>query len=288
MKIPGFLYIRILRLLDRYGTDASYIKWMFLHRLGYWPNLEHPRTFNEKMNWIKLNDKNPKFVEYADKYTVREHIKRVMGEEYLIPIIGVYDSAEDIDYSALPNQFVLKCNNGAGYNVICKDKCSLDIKGTNAKLNKWLKTDFSKGKREWYYKEIPPKIICEKYMEDKQSDTLFDYKLFCIGGKVQFIQVDFDRFRDHRRNIYDCNWNLMEWGINFPRDVERIVEKPLVLREMIEFAEKLSAEFKQLRVDFYVINGHLYFGEMTFFSGGGFTNFKPQLMDKRYGDILQL
>lgn len=288
MKIPGFIYIQILRLLDLYGTDASYIKWMFLHRLGYWPNLKHPRTFNEKMNWIKLNDKDPRFIDYADKFVVREHIKNVMGKEYLIPLIGVYDCAEDIDYTSLPNQFVLKCNNGAGFNVICKDKRTLNIEEVNAKLNKWLKTDFSRGKREWYYKEIPPKILCEKYMEDKQSDTLFDYKLFCIGGKVQFIQVDFDRFRDHRRNIYDCNWNLMEWGINFPRDVERIVEKPQVLNDMIVFAEKLSSEFKQLRVDFYVINGQLYFGEMTFFSGGGFTNFKPQSLDKKYGDILQL
>ena len=288
MKIPGLIYTGILKWLDKHGSDESYIKWMFYHRLGYWPNLKFPMTFNEKMNWIKLYDKNPKFIEYADKYTVRQHIKEVMGEEYLIPLLGVYERAEDIDFTVLPNRFVLKCNNGAGFNLICKDKSRLNTSEAIAKLNKWLKTDFSRGKREWYYKEIPPKILCESYMEDKQSDTLFDYKVFCIGGKVQFIQVDFDRFSDHKRNIYDCDWNLLDWGINFPRDEKRVVEKPSELSNMIKFSELLSSEFRQLRADFYVINDHLYFGEMTFFTGGGFTNFIPREKDRQYGDMLIL
>ena len=286
MKVPYFLYARVLKWFDKHGTDEQYIKWMFLRRLGYWPNLKTPQTFNEKMNWIKLNDKNPKFIEYADKVKVRQYINDVLGEEYLIPLLGVYDRAEDIDFNTLPDRFVLKCNNGAGFNVICKDKNSLDKDEVRYKLNKWLKTDFSRGKREWYYHEMPPKILCETYMEDKHSDTLFDYKVFCVKGKVRFIQVDFDRFAEHRRNIYDTDWHLLEWGINFPRDEKRTVERPAELEKMIEFAEKLSAEFHQVRVDFYIINEKLYFGEMTFFSGGGFTKFVPSSIDLEIGRLM--
>ena len=277
-----------LYLNNRFGTDESYLKCMFYHRLGYRLNLNHPETFNEKLQWMKLHDHNPKYTEYSDKYKVRKHIAQVLGEEYLIPLIGVYSTPDEIPYDLLPEKFVLKCNHGAGYNYICKNKNMIDKDEVNRKLNGWLLEDFYLDKREYHYKDIERKIICEKYMEDDSFDTLLDYKFFCINGEVYMIQVDFDRFTDHRRNIYDVDWNLLDVEINFPKDTQRSVRRPVQLDKMIEFAEKLSKEFREVRVDFYLINDRIYFGEMTFFSGAGFSKYTPQSFEAEMGKKLSL
>lgn len=286
--IENRTYSLRLYLNNRFGTDETYLKCMFYHRLGYRLNLNHPETFNEKLQWMKLHDHNPKYTEYADKYKVREHISQVLGEDYLIPLIGVYSTPDEIPYDLLPDQFVLKCNHGAGYNYICKNKNTIDKDEVNRKLNGWLLEDFYLEKREYHYKDIERKIICEKYMEDDSFDTLLDYKFFCINGEVYMIQVDFDRFTDHRRNIYDVDWNLLDVEISFPKDTQRSVPRPVQLDKMIEFAEKLSKEFREVRVDFYLINGKIYFGEMTFFSGAGFSKYNPQSFEAEMGKKLSL
>lgn len=257
-----------------YLPDRPYLSLLFKRRLGYEMDWKNPQSFNQKLQWMKLYDRNPLYSKYADKVDVREFVAATIGDQYLIPSIGVYDRAEDIDYDTLPDRFVLKCNHGAKYNVICKDKSKLDIPATNASLNKWLNEKFWHQKREYHYKAIKPRILCEQYMEDAETGGLNDYKVFMIAGEPYMIQVDLDRFEEHQRNIYDANWHLLDVEISFPKGPD--VPRPAVLDEMLCCAKKLAEGFKEVRVDFYVINGKLYFGEMTFFSGAGFSRYKPR------------
>lgn len=288
MRIPIRLVNICLFLCDLIHADSLYLKIMFYSRLGYRLNLKNPRSFNEKIQWIKLFDRNPKYSEYADKYRVRSFIEKELGKEYLIPLIGVYKNAEEIDFSMLPERFVLKCNHGYGCNIICNDKSKLNIEEAKSKLNGWLKKDYSKFKKEYHYKEIKPLIICEEFMIDNKYQDLFDYKFFCVGGTVQMIQVDFGRFEKHTRNLYDRNWNLLNLEISFPKNSEITLKKPVLLDKMIEFAERLAKGFAQVRVDFYVINERLYFGEMTFTSGAGFSRYKPLSFDYELGSKVVL
>lgn len=288
MKIPSSVNKRVLQFLDKYASDELYLSWMFYYRLGYWPNLRNPRSFNEKLQWLKLHDHNPLYSLCADKYRVREYVSEIIGERYLIPIYGVYDRTDEIDFDTLPNQFVFKCNHGAGCNVICTNKDLLNKKEAINKLNCWMATDFSHYKREYHYSDIERKIICEKFMKDEESGELRDYKFFCIGGVIQMIQVDMGRFTLHTRNIYDKDWNLLDVEISFPRETEHVINKPKELDEMKSIAEKLSKGFLQVRVDLYVINHKVYFGELTFFSGAGFSKYKPREFEFALGEKLSL
>lgn len=287
-KFRNYIYVSLLRYFEKQNNDEMYLKVMFFHRLGYWPNFKNPKTFNEKLQWLKLHDHNPLYTVYADKYAVRPHIRDVMGDEYLIPILGVYESVDNIDFNRLPDQFVLKCNHGASFNIICKDKRKIDIAETKKLLKKWMMTDFYNDKKEYHYKDIKRCIICEKYMKDDHSKELMDYKFFCIGGKVRMIQVDFDRFSNHRRNLYDKDWKLLDVELSFPRAPDLYSEPPAKLSEMIRFAELLSKEFPQVRIDFFYINDRIYFGEMTFFSGAGFSKYKPRSFERKLGGYLIL
>lgn len=288
MKIPASVNKSIIHFLDKHASDELYLSWMFYTRLGYWPNLRHPKTFNEKLQWMKLHDHNPLFSQYADKYLVRGHISETIGSEYLIPIHGVFNKAEDIDFDKLPNQFVLKCNHGAGCNIICKDKSQLNRAEVIDKLNGWMAKDYSRFKREYHYASIERKIICEQFMTDNETGELRDYKFFCIGGEVQMIQVDMGRFSHHTRNIYDKEWNLLDVEISFPRDVEHTIDRPKELDEMISIAQLLSKDFLQVRVDLYVINHKVYFGELTLFSGAGFSKYTPREFEMKLGEKLRL
>lgn len=266
--------------------DKLYLSLLFRQRLGYSMDWKNPQSFNQKLQWMKLHDKNPLYSTYADKVAVREFVANKIGERYLIPCLGIYNKAEDIDYESLPNQFVMKCNHGAKYNVICKDKKTLNILETNANLNMWLEEKFWRKKREYHYKAIKPRILCEQYMEDAESGGLNDYKVFMINGVPYIIQVDLDRFGQHQRNIYDSDWNLLDVEISFPKGQD--VPKPTILGEMLDCAKKLAEGFKEVRVDFYVINGKLYFGEMTFFSGAGFSRYKPRAFEFEMGKMIRL
>lgn len=238
----------------------------------------NPKYFGEKIQWFKLYGNLEKYTDYADKYKVREYIKQKIGEEYLIPILGVYDTPEEIDYSKLPNQFVLKLNTGSGFNIIVKNKEELDIDKTNKQLKKWLKIDYSKIKKEYQYKNIKKRIICEKYVVDK-NNQLLDYKYFCFDGKPEFIKVDFDRFKNHTANFYDLNWNLIEMKEKCVMGVYENYSKNFVVPEnqekMLDIVNSLCKDFQFVRVDIYNVDGKIYFGELTFTPASGRNPFYP-------------
>lgn len=243
--------------------------------------------FGEKIQWMKMYGGLEKYSNLVDKYVVREYVKNKVGEKYLTNIIEVYDSTSEIDFNKLPEKFVLKLNTGSGYNIICKDKEKLNKEKTIRQLNKWLKEDYTKIKKEPQYKNIDKKIICEEYMENKEGN-LFDYKLFCFNGKVEFIEVDFDRFENHAMNFYDRKWNLLDLKKGKYPNYSKELKKPDNLEEMIEIAEKLSGELPFARVDLYDVDGKIYFGEITLTPAGGLTPFTPLSKDLEIAKMIDL
>lgn len=266
------------------------IKNRFKELMGYDLNLENPKTFNEKIQWLKLFYHNPIITKCTDKYLVRDYIKEKIGDKYLIPLLGVWDRPEDIDFDKLPNKFVLKVNWGCGQNIIVKDKTQLNYNDIIEKLRNWL-FPFENHyyyNFEWQYKNIIPKIICEKYIE-QINNQLYDYKVFCFNGEPKYIQVDIDRFSDHKRCIYDINWNKQEFktgnGFKF---YELEIEKPNNLNLMIDLSKILSKEFVLLRVDFYEVEKQIFIGELTFTHGNGTERFNINEWDTKLGDLLKL
>lgn len=250
-------------------------------------NLKNPKYFGEKIQWMKIYGNLEQYGDLVDKYKVREKIKKDIGEEYLIPLIGVYDSPDDIDFDLLPNKFVLKVNHGSGYNIICKDKSKLNIENTKMKLNKWLSEDYAEIKKEYQYKNIKRKIICEEFVND-ENGQLLDYKFFCFNGKAEFIKVDIDRFDEHAVNIYDLDWNLLPMKVGDMPNSNRDIKKPDSLQEMIMIANKLATGFNFVRIDLYSIDNKVYFGEITLTSYGGLTPFYPLEKDLHYANKIHL
>ena len=268
--------------------DDVYLKWIFPARVGYPLDLKNPKTFNEKLQWLKLYDRRPIYTTMVDKYAVKKYVADIIGEEYIIPTLGVWDRPEDIEWDKLPNQFVLKCTHDSGGLVICHKKSDLDIESATRKLKNSLNTNFFLAAREWPYKDVPARIIAEQYMVDESGYELKDYKFFCFDGKPQYVQVDFDRFMEHKRNIYDMQWAFINLQIEYPNDPNRIIEKPLNFEKMKEIASVLSEGVPHVRVDLYNVNGHIYFGELTFFHGSGFEHFVPREWDKNLGALINL
>lgn len=268
---------------EKYITEKQF-KW----GTGYKINLDNPKSFNEKIQWLKLNYRNPLLTKCADKYAVREYVKEKIGEEYLIPLLGVWDSPDDIDFDSLPNQFVLKVNWGSGQNIIVKDKLTLNIEEAKEKLRNWLnsKSNHYYMGLEWCYKDIPPKIIAEKYMA-KMSESLIDYKIFCNYGTPKFLFLGIDRFKDLKFNFYDLDWNLLPVKNHYEIS-EKPIQKPNNYNKMLEIAEILSKEFPHARVDLFEIEGTIYFGEITFYHFGGTEPFEPREWDYKFGDMIDI
>ena len=284
---------RAIMRFDRKGyfdrlPDALYLKIMYRASMGKRLNLKNPKTYSEKLQWLKLYDRRPEYSMMADKYGVREYIAKMVGEKYLIPLLGVWDDPEDIDFDALPQQFVLKCNHNSGTGMcICKDKSKLDIEKTKRGLKRGLRQDYHLHGREWIYKDIKRRIIAEKFMEDASGEGLKDYKVMCFNGEPKLVQIHSGRFTDHRVDWYDTQWNLLDaWMVVPPSGVA--VDKPPFLDELLEVSRKLSAGIPQLRVDWYYTNGQLYFGELTFFNASGMAPFSPEEWDRKLGDMIQL
>ncbi|MCR2045596.1 glycosyl transferase [Anaerosalibacter massiliensis] len=271
-------------------SDETVLKMQFKTKMGEKLNLENPKTFNEKLQWLKLYDRNPVYTELVDKYEVRKYISETIGDEYLIPLIGIWNKFEKIDFSKLPNQFVLKCTHDSGGLIICTDKSKLDIEAARKKINRCLKRNHYHAGREWPYKNVKPRIICEKYMVDESGGEIEDYKFMCFNGKVKCIFVCLNRNSSERLNIdiYDTNWNLMPFERPNSSNSRTMIPKPKNFDKMIEFAEKLSEDKPFVRVDFYEINGQLYFGEITFYPSAGFEKFKPESYDYLLGNWLGL
>lgn len=268
--------------------DKLFIQLKFFKNFHRLPNLKHPKTFNEKLQWLKLYDRNPYYTKLVDKYEVKKIVAELIGEQYIIPTLGVWDSAEDIDFEKLPDKFVLKATHDSGRVIICKDKSKLDIAKAREEMTYSLKRDFYALTREWPYKNVPRRIIAEAFIEDKSGD-LKDYKFFCFNGKVEFFKVDFDRFTGHKANYYDTNWNIQPFEeIVCPSDKSKIHEKPENFDKMIEFAEILAKGLPFSRIDFYNNEGNIYFGETTFFPNSGMGKFNPEEADNKLGALIKL
>lgn len=264
-----------------------YLKVWFFKKTGEILDLDNPKSFNEKIQWLKLHDSTPLKTRLADKYLVREWIKEKIGEEYLIPILGVWDKFDDIDFDKLPDRFVLKGNHGCAYNYIVKDKSKMDIEDARKKFNKWMKRNYAQnGGLELHYKDIPPKIVAEAYIEDSNKE-LNDYKIMCFNGKPQYIWIDLGRFTNRTENIYNTKWELQPFLLTYPNSKEE-VPPPQNLDKMFELAEILAEGFPLVRVDFYNVDGKIYFGEMTFTSASGVDKFIPSSYNRVWGDMLEL
>lgn len=251
-------------------------------------NLEAPVTFNEKIQWIKLYDSTPLKTILADKYLARNWIQEQIGGDYLIPLLGVWDRFDDIDFSLLPDKFVLKCNHGCGYNMIVQNKADLDIEQARKTFDKWMKTNFAFiNGFELQYKDIPPKIIAEKYLESENG--LIDYRFYCFSGKPTQCWVDmYSGTPNHIRSIYDMNWVKLPFRCKWPDGGETLSRKPDNFDLMKKIASQLSSSFMFVRVDFFEVNKKLYIGEMTFTPMNGYGRFEPKEWDTELGKLITL
>ncbi len=264
----------------------QFISWVTHIRLGYkfsFLKLSSPQTFNEKLNYLKLLPLNHTYSILADKFLVRDYVKKTIGEKYLIPLLGVYEYAQQINFDSLPDSFILKTNHGSGWNIICREKSTLDKKKAIKLLKRWLSFNAYYLSREKQYKNIKPLVICEQLLEYE----LYDYKFFCFNGRPEFLQIDIDRFSNHRRAFFDMEWRKLPFSIRY-KISEKNIPKPIQLQEMISVATMLSKGIIFCRVDMYVHRNQIYFGEMTFIPGGGNEPFSPPEYDKVVGNYLSI
>lgn len=283
LKILGF---------TEFIPDKLMLKLQYRIKTGRKLNLRNPQRYNEKLQWYKLYYRDPLMTKCTDKYKVREYIKSKGLENILVPLYGAYDAAQEIDFSKLPNKFVLKTNNGGGSstNIICKDKDSLNIKETRETINTWLSDRTTKAGREWSYYNIEPKVICEKFLEDNSVHGLIDYKFYCFDGKPYYVKVAIDTVSeaDPKNGIFNLEFEQLPYC---RREVEKITEKidkPKNFDLMCEIAGKLSEDFPHARVDLYNLDGKIYFGEITFYDTSGYQIFEPDDFDFILGDLFKL
>lgn len=269
--------------------DKIYLKLTYYSRIKRSLNFNNPISFNAKLQWLKIYDRNSMYTKLCDKYEVREYIGRKLGEQYLIPLLGVYNNFSEINFEELPDRFVLKCTHDSGGVIICKDKSQFNIEDAKKKMNRWLKRNYYYSTREWPYKNIKPRIICEQYMVDESGTELKDYKLMCFNGKVKCSFVCLNRNSKKGLNVdfYDMDWKLMPFERHY-HNSGRIIPKPKNFDKMIKIAEELSKDIPFVRVDLYEINGQVYFGELTLYPGSGFQEFTPESYDYLLGSWLEL
>ena len=268
--------------------DKVYIELYYLAQFKHFCNLKDPRTYNEKINWLKLNDRNPEYTKMVDKYEAKKYVEDIIGKEYIIPTLGIWNNFDDIDFDKLPNQFVLKCTHDSEGVVIVKDKSKFDKNQARKKINKSLKCNFYYIGREWPYKNIQPRIIAEEYMEDDKYKELRDYKFFCFNGVPKAMFVASDRgIGKTKFDYYDMNFNNLNIIQHYPNSMNKI-EKPKNFDKMIELAKILSKNLIHVRVDFYEVNGKVYFGELTFYHFSGFQPFIPSKWDYKFGEWLEI
>ena len=285
---------RVFRALDRRGwidwlSDEKYLKLMYYCIFNKKLNLENPQTFNEKLHWLKLNNRKDIYTTMVDKVDAKKYVSQIIGEEYIVPNIGVYDKFEDINFETLPNQFVIKCTHDSGGVVVCKNKEELDIEKVKTKINKHLKRNFFYEGREWPYKNIKPRILIEEYIDDNVNEDLNDYKFMCFNGKVKCSFVCTERRSNDGLKVtfFDLDWNKMSFDRHYPRS-EKQIDKPINYDKMIKLSEKLSKDLPFARIDFYEVKGKIYFGEITFFPGNGIEEFEPEKYDYILGSWLIL
>ena len=259
-----------------------YLKLLYKIKTGRKLHLKKPETYSEKLNWLKVYDRNPLYTKLVDKYEVREYVAEKIGEKYLIPLLGVWDTFEEIDFATLPEQFVLKCTHDFGSVAIVEDKASMDREAVCKLINDELKYNFYYRGREWAYKNVKPRVIAEKFMSDGKA-RLVDYKFFCFGGKVEFMFIATGRGSDLRFDFFSRDFQHLDITNGVP-NADVAPEKPKLYDEMIEIAEKLAAEIDNVRVDLYEIEDKIYFSELTFYHNGGMVAFDPYEADVKLGE----
>ncbi|WP_349727929.1 ATP-grasp fold amidoligase family protein [Peribacillus frigoritolerans] len=279
---------RILHYL-RFIPDSLMLKLQYRMKMGRKLNLKKPKRWTEKLQWYKLYYRTPLMTQCADKHDVREYIKS-KGLEYILnKLYAVHSSSDQFNLDSLPQKFVIKTTNGSGTNILCKDKKQLNLNKVKQSLNEWMSRDNYSVGREWSYKGIVPKIIVEEYLEDKSNpyDGINDYKFICFNGRAKYIVFDVDRHIDHKRNIYDTDWNFININTDYPNFGD-CVSRPEGLDEMLKVANKLAEDFPFVRVDLYWVNGKVYFGELTFYPWTGYVQFDPDEFDFILGEEFQL
>lgn len=284
-----FLGLSSRKLLN-WMPDKAYLKWKYAAIMNKKLDLKNPKTFNEKLQWLKLYDRKPIYTTMVDKYEVKKYVADRIGKEYIIPTLSVWEKFEDIDFDALPNQFVLKCTHDSGGLVICRDKEKLDQVAAKKKIERSLKRDFYMEHREWPYKNVKPRIIAEQYMEDEKTAELRDYKFFCFDGNVKALFIATDRQKQGEEVKFDFfneNFEHLDFRQGHP-NASVYPEKPENFDKMCQLAGQLSKGFPQLRVDFYEVNGKIYFGELTFYHFAGLTPFNPEKWDEIFGSWIDL
>lgn len=310
---PRKLIVYVLYHIGPIFSDRTYLKILFRVQMSHKLNLDNPQTYNEKLQWLKLYNRKPEYTQLVDKANFKEYVINTIGEQYVIPTIGIFDKFDDIDFALLPNQFVIKCTHDSGGLVICRDKSSLDIKKVRRKITTCLKRNYFYFGREWPYKHVKPRIMIEQFMSTDKLDInietiqsidtetlqkkygLLDYKFMCFDGEVKALFLDIGvvtgsegHAEEYFRSVYDKNWNVM--NVKETREHYPIpIDKPKFLDEMVKIAEQLSIGHPHIRVDLYYINNHIYVGELTFYHGSGLENyFIPSDWDYKFGEWIKL
>lgn len=282
----------VLRILKKntFLPQRIYIPWLYEYYTGKKLDLNNPIEFNQKIQWLKVFYHKPILNQLVDKYAVREYVAEKIGDEFLNELYGVYDSYSEIDFDKLPNKFVLKAVHASSYNYICFDKNTLDVNKIKRKIKKWQRTNqYYRTGQEWAYKDVAPRIIAEKFIEDDSRDSLTDYKFYCFNGEAGFLEVHVDRDQHHKRAFYDLDFNLLPFRYTSKeRTISEPIAKPETLDEMINLAKKLSQGFPFVRVDLYSVKGSIIFGELTFYPSDGRKDFIPDKYNVILGKKIKL
>jgi len=281
--------------LDRFGlvclSDETYLKLYYRAKTGHRLNLESPKTFNEKIQWMKLYYRRPDLPSLVDKAEAKKKVAKIIGKKYIIPTIGIYDNFDEIDFEDLPEQFVIKCTHDCGSVVLCRDKKNFDIESARKRINKALKVKYyGKNLREWVYSQIKPRIIVEEFMANDKNEDIIDYKFFCFNGepKIMYISRGLENHATASISFADMDYKLSDIERADYKALKKLPPKPKSFEEMKRLAKKLSKGFPQVRVDFYEIKGKPYFGELTFYTCGGVINWKKPEYDMRLGEMIEL
>lgn len=270
-------------------SDEEFISRKYMLAFGRPLDLNNPKLFTEKLQWLKLYNRRPEYTVMVDKYAVKKFVADKIGAEYIIPLLGVYNSFDEIDFDRLPNKFVLKCTHDSGLGLaICRDKSKMDMEEVRSRINRSLKINYFWSQREWPYKNVPPRIIAEEYIQDGNTTNLPVYKIFCFNGVPKLFQViQDDKTKQETIDYFDTEWNRLELRQNFPNS-KTPLPKPVQLEEMLSIASELSKGIPNVRIDLYSANSNIYFSEYTFFSDAGFVGFEPPEWDEILGSWLEL
>lgn len=274
----------------RFIPDEFYLRIIYRIKIGKKLRLDNPQTFNEKLQWLKLNDRQPVYTTMVDKYEVKKYVADKIGEKYIIPTIGVWDHFEDIDFDLLPDRFVLKCTHDSGGLILCEDKSALDLKKAKRKIVRSLHNNYYYIFREWPYKNVRPRIIAEEYMTDGSNIVPEDYKVYCFNGEPKYIVVFHNRFCNEKglsETVYDTDWIPQGFSMSVHFAVSNIIEdKPECLEELLNICRILCQEIPQVRIDFYIIKQKIFFGEITLYTASGLQKMIPEEMDVVIGKML--